>query len=139
MEVALLANMAAQDNRTVMGKTIKAEARAELSFSDIKLGRKEPQICSVPQDEQWRLPFLDELLSVETNDSTINECFSSSDVKLMISSLFTSATSSWWVFPLGPPVFPHTSISSFITTLVRDLYHNNCIRNKAIYIYHVVN
>ena len=56
MEVALLANITVQDNRTVMGKTIKAEARAELSVSDIKLGRKEPQIFSVPQDEEWRLP-----------------------------------------------------------------------------------
>ena len=91
VEVALLANMAVQDNRTVMGKTV-ARLKQELN-SDVltsNLVKKNLKYFPVPQDEEWRLPFLDELLSVETNDSSIDGCFSSSDVKMMISSLFTS-------------------------------------------------
>ena len=91
VEVALLANMAVQDNRTVMGKTVsrlKQELNSDVLTSN--LVKKNLKYFPVPQDEEWRLPFLDELLSVETNDSSIDECFSSSDVKMMISSLCTS-------------------------------------------------
>ena len=73
-----------------MGKTnsrLKQELNSQVLTSS--LVKENLKYFPVPQDEEWRLPFLEELLSVETNDSTI-ECFSSSDVKLMISSLCTS-------------------------------------------------
>lgn len=91
VEVALLANMAVQDNRTVMGKTV-SKLKQELNSQVLtpNMIKENLKYFPVPQDEKWRLPFLDELLSVEANASTIDECFSPSDVKLMISSLCTS-------------------------------------------------
>ena len=44
----------------------------------------------VPPNEEWRLPFIDELLSVDENEYTIDDCFSSADVTAMISALCTS-------------------------------------------------
>ena len=89
MEVALLANMAVQDNRTVMGKTV-SRLKHELNCQVLTSSLVRRNIKYFPQDEEWRLTFLYELLSAETNESTIDECFSSSDVRAMISSLCTS-------------------------------------------------
>ena len=91
MEVALLANMAVQDNRTVMGKTI-SRLKQELNTEVVtpSLVKRNLRYFPVPQDEEWRLPFLEELLSVETNNMNMDESFLSSDIKTMISSLCTS-------------------------------------------------
>ena len=74
-EVAFIANMAVSDNRTVMGKTMASLVKTKLKY------------FPVPQVEEWRLSFLDELLSVEKGEWSIDDFFSSSNVKGMISSL----------------------------------------------------
>ena len=91
VEVALLANMAADDNRTVLGKTV-SRLRREMNCENLSSNfiKKNLKYFQVPQDEAWRLSFLDELLSVETRETNIDECFSTDDVKAMISSLCTS-------------------------------------------------
>ena len=91
VEVALLANMAVEDNRTILGKTV-SRLRREMSCDNLtpNLVRKNLKYFPVPPNEEWRLTFLDDLLSVETRESNIDDCFSLDDVKAMISSLCTS-------------------------------------------------
>ena len=91
VEVAMLANMAVDDNRTVLGKTV-SRLRREMNCENLTpdLVRKNLKYFPVPPNEEWRLPFLDDLLSVETKECKIDDCFSLDDVKAMISSLCTS-------------------------------------------------
>ena len=91
MEVALLANMAMEDNRTVVGKTMSRMKR-ELECEDLTSTQisKSLKYFPVPPNEEWRLPFIDELLSVDENEYTLDDCFSSADVTAMISALCTS-------------------------------------------------
>ena len=90
-EVAFLASVSASDNRTVMGKTV-TRLKNELSCQVITPGLVKTRLkyFPVPQEEEWRLSFLDELLSVGNGESSIDDSFSSADVKAMISSLCTS-------------------------------------------------
>ena len=58
MEVALLANMAMEDNRTVLGKTI-SRMKSELDCEDLTSTfiSKNLKYFPVPLNEEWRLPF----------------------------------------------------------------------------------
>ena len=90
-EVAFIASVAVSDNRTVMGKTMTS-LKNELSCQVITptLVKTKLRYFPVPEVEEWRLSFLDELLSIEKGESSIDDFFSSSDVKAMISSLCTT-------------------------------------------------
>ena len=90
MEVALLASLAIDDNRTVMGKTI-SRLKREMQCHVLSPGyvKKKLKYFPTPEDEQWRLNFLEELLEVDSNMMTI-ENLSINDVKTMISALCTS-------------------------------------------------
>ena len=86
-EVAFLANMSVSDNRTVMGKTV-TRLKREVDCQDITANLVKNKVKYFPVEE-WRLSYLDELVSVEAGDSCIDNSFSSSDVRSMISFLCT--------------------------------------------------
>ena len=79
-EVAFLANMSVSDNRTVMGKTV-TRLKREVDCQDLtaNLVKKKVKFFPVPQVEEWRFSYLDELISVEAGDGYIDNSFSSSD------------------------------------------------------------
>ena len=90
-EVALLASLSFEDNRTVMGKTVSRLKKEiipyEISARNIK---KKLRYFPVPAEEEWRLPVLDELVAVEAGNSIMTEDFSKEDIKSMISALCTA-------------------------------------------------
>ena len=90
-EVALLASLSFEDNRTVMGKTVSRLKKEiipyEISARSIK---KKLRYFPVPAEEEWRLPVLDELVAVEAGQSIMTEDFSQEDIKSMISALCTA-------------------------------------------------
>ena len=90
MEVSLLANLASNDNRTVMGKTL-AKLKRELGCQVLTTGvvKKNMEYFPIPDEERWRLGFMEELLDVKSNDREI-ENFSNIDVQNMIAALCTS-------------------------------------------------
>ena len=87
----MLANIAVDDNRTVLGKTV-SRLRREMNCENLTpdLVRKNLKYFPVPPNEEWRLTFLDDLLSVETKECKIDDCFSLDDVKALISTLCPS-------------------------------------------------
>ena len=88
MMVNLLAKLAAEDNRTVMGKTMSKLRRElaghELTGKEIKTNMK---YFPVPEHEEWRLDFLQELLEADIKHVLIENM---NDVKSMISILCTT-------------------------------------------------
>ena len=90
MEVSLLANLASNDNRTVMGKTL-AKLKRELGCQVLTTGvvKKNMEYFPIPDEERWRIGFMEELLDVKSNDREI-ENFSNIDVQNMIAALCTS-------------------------------------------------
>ena len=89
LEVALLANLSIDDNRTVMGKTL-ARLRRELNVEEISanLVKKNLKYFPTPDCEMWWLGFLEELLDIDANNDTL-ENLSNTDVKDMIAALCT--------------------------------------------------
>ena len=90
LEVSLLANLAVEDNRTVMGRTV-SRVKQDLGCQDLTPMnvKKKLKYFPTPECERWRLDFLRELLSVSCNQSTI-ENLSQSDAKNMLAALCTS-------------------------------------------------
>ena len=74
MEVALLANMAKENNRTVVVKTMSRMKR-ELDCEDLTSTfiSKNLKYFPVPHNEEWCLTFIDELLPVDENENTIDD------------------------------------------------------------------
>ena len=91
LEVAFLANLSVQDYRTVMGKTLSSLLK-ELNSENItpKDIKKNLRYFPVPLEEEWRLPFLDDLLAVEAGQCSLHDDFSPDDIKSMISALCTT-------------------------------------------------
>ena len=90
LEVSLLATLAVGDNRTVMGRTM-SRLKQELGCQDLTPTnvKKKLEYFPTPEGERWRLNFLEELLSVSSNQSTI-ENLSQTDAKNMLAALCTS-------------------------------------------------
>ena len=90
MEVALLANLAVDDNRTVMGRTL-TRMKSELQCQDLSVGKvkRELKYFPTPDCDIWRFSFLEELLEVESKKRTI-ENLSITDAKSMIAALCTT-------------------------------------------------
>ena len=88
--VNLLAMLAAEDNRTVMGKTmskLRMElAGHELTSKEIKTNMK---YFPVPEHEEWRLDFLEELLEADIKHVVV-ENMNDDDIKSMITILCTT-------------------------------------------------
>ena len=88
--VKLLAMLAAEDMRTVMGKTL-SKMKNELDGQELTCQsiKRHLKYFPVPDQESWRLNFLEELMDVDARKSTI-ENMTYEDITTMIRILCTA-------------------------------------------------
>ena len=87
--VGLMVRIAAEDRRTVMGRTL-ARLKSELNGMELTCSniRKNLKYFPVPENEVWRLGFLDDLLVA--NPKEITGDITADDLNQMIRILCTS-------------------------------------------------
>ena len=88
--VNLLAMLAAEDHRTVMGNTL-SKLKNELAGHDLTCNNVKGymQYFPVPEQEKWRLDFLEELMEADAKTITI-ENMNAEDITTMIDMLCTT-------------------------------------------------
>jgi hypothetical protein len=88
--VNLLAMLAAEDHRTVMGNTL-SKLKNELAGHDLTCNNVKGymQYFPVPEQEKWRLDFLEELMEADAKTITI-ENMNAEDITSMIDMLCTT-------------------------------------------------
>jgi hypothetical protein len=88
--VNLLAMLAAEDHRTVMGNTL-SKLKNELAGNDLTCNNVKSymQYIPVPEQEKWRLDFFEELMEADAKTITI-ENMNAEDITSMIDMLCTT-------------------------------------------------
>ena len=88
--VNLPAMLAAEDDRTVMGNTL-SKLKNELAGHDLTCNniKRHMQYFPVPEQEKWRLVFLEELIDANAKTITI-ENMNAEDITSMIDMLCTT-------------------------------------------------
>ena len=90
--VQYLANISKDENRTLMGRTLSRISReikiakAELSSSCVN---KSMSYLSVPDDNQWRINIIHELLDTRSSSLSLPN-FNPTEIKVMLDYLCTS-------------------------------------------------
>ena len=78
------------DRRTTLGKNIsRMKAELEGNFLSSSNIRKNLRYFAIPEEENWRLIYLEELLALKDMKMTM-ENFTVEDTKLMLNALCTS-------------------------------------------------
>ena len=90
--VRLLANISKIDEKTVFSKNlsqIAKETKTEIKELTPHIVKKEMQYFAVPEEEQWRIPFLHNLLRIRCEEWTIDN-FANSEIKELIEYVCTT-------------------------------------------------